>query len=89
MVDRQESRHSGASHYELESLPEDMLGKMLDGIVGFEIEVTRTEAGAKLSQNQNRKDYESIIGKLMERGDLGSIEVARQMQLRKKRIFPD
>ena len=37
---------------------------MLDGIVNFEVEVTRLETRWKLSQNRGRREQELIIAQL-------------------------
>jgi transcriptional regulator len=43
--------------------------QMLDGIVTFEIEVTRLETRWKLSQNRSRREQENIIAKLESSAD--------------------
>ena len=43
--------------------------KMLDGIVNFEIEVTRLETRWKLSQNRSRREQELIARQLEQSGD--------------------
>jgi transcriptional regulator len=43
--------------------------KMLDGIVNFEIEVTRLETRWKLSQNRSRREQELIARQLEKSGD--------------------
>ncbi len=45
-----------ASPWSMDGLPEEYMGRMLRGIVGLEIEVSRIEAKHKLSQNRNRVD---------------------------------
>jgi transcriptional regulator len=42
---------------------------MLDGIVNFEIEVTRLETRWKLSQNRSRREMELIAAQLEKSGD--------------------
>jgi len=71
------------SQYSLESLPQDFVQKEMKGIVGFAIDVTRIDAGYKLSQNRNDEDHENIIRELDKRGDEDSVKVA--MAMRKKR----
>ncbi len=72
--------HEANSQYRLESLPQDFVQKEMRGIVGFAIDVTRIEAGYKLSQNRNDEDHENIVRELDERGDPYSAEVARAMR---------
>jgi transcriptional regulator len=83
LVDGQEKHSPDETRFRIEDLPEDTLDAMMNGIVGFEIEVTGVEAAAKLSQNRSAADYDTIIGKLLQRGDQGSLDVAREMQLRR------
>jgi transcriptional regulator len=42
-------------------LPEDFKAKMMKGIVGFEIAVTRLEGKFKLSQNRSAEDITGVI----------------------------
>jgi transcriptional regulator len=89
LVDWQERRNSEATRYKIEGLPKDVLENMMASTVGFEIEVTKIEAAAKLSQNRNPKDIENIITKLKERGETGGIEVAKEMEIRRKKMNPE
>ncbi len=47
-------------------LPDDYLQKMMRGIVGFEIEITRLEGKFKLSQNRTEAERENVIAALQE-----------------------
>lgn len=47
-----------------EKLPDSYVSDMLNGIVNFEIEVTRLETRWKLSQNRGRREQERIIAEL-------------------------
>lgn len=47
-----------------ERLPADYLQGMLDGIVNFEVKVSRLEARWKLSQNRGRREQELIAARL-------------------------
>jgi len=42
-------------------LPDDFMGKMMRGIVGFEMPISRLEGKAKLSQNRSRTDRAGVI----------------------------
>lgn len=53
------------------------------GLVAFQIEITNIQATAKLSQNRNDEDYFNIIKELELKGDSNSIEIAREMRLRR------
>ena len=78
-------QHEVDSNYRLESLPQDFVKKEMNGTVGFVVDVTRMDAGYKLSQNRNDEDHANIIRELEGRGDLNSMEVAEEMRKRKKR----
>ena len=72
--------HEANSQYRLESLPQDFVQKEIKGVVGFAIDVTRIDAGYKLSQNRNDEDHENIIRELEKRGDADSAKVAKAMR---------
>ncbi|HUM25701.1 MAG TPA: FMN-binding negative transcriptional regulator [Anaerolineales bacterium] len=78
-------QHEVDSNYRLESLPQDFVKKEMNGTVGFVVDVTRMDAGYKLSQNRNDEDHANIIRELEGRGDLNSMEVAEEMRKREKK----
>lgn len=59
-----------------EQLSEEYLGSMLDGIVNFEVAVTRLEARWKLSQNRGRREQELIAARLERSADSGERALA-------------
>lgn len=61
----------------------DFLKKEMEGIIGFEIEITEIQAALKLSQNRDDHNYARIIEGLDKKGDLQSREIARLMKNRK------
>jgi transcriptional regulator len=70
------------SHFEKPwsfQLPDDYLQKMMRGIVGFEIEITRLEGKFKLSQNRTDAERENVITALQESSDTLSRDVAELM----------
>jgi transcriptional regulator len=73
-------RHEAASSYRLENLPADFVAKEINGVAGFAVDVTRIDAGYKLSQNRNDRDHANIIGELEKRADDASHEVAQAMR---------
>jgi transcriptional regulator len=73
-------RHEAHSDYRLETLPEGYAEKEMKGAIGFVVDVTRIDAGYKLSQNRNDKDHENIIKELELRGDAESTAVAEGMR---------
>ncbi|MBI2752989.1 MAG: FMN-binding negative transcriptional regulator [Betaproteobacteria bacterium] len=52
-----------------ESLRKEYVDDMLDGIVNFEIEVSRIETRWKLSQNRGRREQELIVAELEKSAD--------------------
>lgn len=83
LVDSQEGGRPVGGRYMIESLPGNLLEGMMNGIVGFEITVTRIEAAAKMSQNRSARDYQNIIDELKAREDPGAQSVAAEMERRK------
>ena len=63
------------------NLPDDYLQKMMHGIVGFEIEITRLEGKFKLSQNRTSIERENVIAALRESRD--TLAVAELMTRKK------
>lgn len=53
--------------------------KMFDGIIGFEIEITRLEGKWKLNQNHPAERHERVINALNAVGDENAVEIARLM----------
>lgn len=80
MMSRLVQKHEPQSNYRLESLPQDFVQKEMKGIVGFALNVTRLEAGYKLSQNRDDESYENIIIELEKREDESSHLIAGAMQ---------
>ncbi|RKJ39717.1 FMN-binding negative transcriptional regulator, partial [Butyricicoccus sp. 1XD8-22] len=68
-----------------EKLSPEILEKELKGIVGFKMKVEEIQAANKLSQNRNEKDYQNIINKLYEEGDLHSQQIAQLMERKVKK----
>ena len=83
LLSRLVHNHEVNTQYSLESLPQDFVQQQMKSIVGFAIDVTRIDAGYKLSQNRNDEDHENIVLELDRRGDEDSAKVAKAM--RKKR----
>ncbi len=84
MLSRLVKNHEAQSSYRLEDLPQDFVQKEMIGVVGLVVDVTRVDAGYKLSQNRNDADHENIIRELEGRGDEDSAGVAKSM--REKRV---
>ncbi len=60
-------------------LPEEYRDKMIGGIVGFEIEITRIEAKYKLGQNRSAADIQSVVSALGASSDETGRELAAMM----------
>lgn len=81
LLSRLIQRHEAANpEYRLESLPPEFVQKEMRGAVGIKMEVTRIDAGFKLSQNRNDEDYQNIIAELEKRPDEMSHGVGKAMK---------
>ena len=80
LLSRLVKNHEEPTTYSLEALPQDFVQKEMNGVVGFAVDVTRVDAGYKLSQNRNDGDHENIIRELEGRGDENSAAVAKSMR---------
>ena len=80
LLSRLVRNHEANSQYRLESLPQDFVQKEIKGVVDFAIDITRIDAGYKLSQNRNDEDHENIVRELDKRGDPDSAKVAMAMR---------
>ncbi len=66
-------------------LDEDLVAKLVQAIVGFEIPISRLEGKLKLNQNRSLADRQGVITALLQQGDPQGVEVARLMQLHEPR----
>lgn len=64
-----------------ESLPQSYRDGMLQGIVGFELRVTRLEGKYKLSQNRSDTDRRSVAEALLQSGDPDARATGAAMRL--------
>lgn len=69
-----------ASPWSMDGLTEEYVGRMLRGIVGIEIEVSRIECKHKLSQNRNQTDRKQVIGALEDSALAHERELAAYMK---------
>ncbi len=60
-------------------LPDDYVQKMMQGVVGFEIQITRLEGKFKLSQNRTANEREKVIDALRDSSDTMSTGIAELM----------
>jgi len=63
--------------WKVEDAPEDYTTRLLGGIVGLEIPISRIEGKWKVSQNQPEANRRGVIAGLEERGDPQSLAMAR------------
>lgn len=82
VLSRLVERHEAATSYRLEGLPQDMVLKEIKGVFGFVMEVTRIDAGYKLSQGKTEEERGSIVSELERRGDEYSKEIAEAIRKR-------
>ena len=61
-----------------DALPREYIDQMLNGIVNFELEVTRLETRWKLSQNRGRREQELIVARLEEAGEDALAQLTRK-----------
>jgi transcriptional regulator len=80
LSERHEARE--AAPWRMQELPDPFLAGMLNGIVGFEIAVSRLEGKFKLSQNRPAADKPRITAALEARADSDSHGVAELMRER-------
>jgi len=63
-----------------DELPAEFLDKLAQGIVAFEMPITRIEGKFKLSQNRSESDIQGVIDALSRSGDAESMALARTMR---------
>ena len=73
-------QEAAASHPWRMDLPADYQDKMLSGIVGFDIEITRLEGKFKLSQNRPASDQPLVIEALQRLGGDDALGIAALMR---------
>jgi transcriptional regulator len=64
------------------NLPRDYMEKMMKGVVGFSLAITRLEGKFKMSQNRSVREQEQVIEALSAASDTTTCEVAALMQAR-------
>lgn len=80
LLKRLMDRHESGRHYNMDTLPQDFVEKEMQGIMAFDVEITKVEANYKLSQNRNNEDYQNIVYHLEQREDDLSHDVADAMK---------
>lgn len=54
--------------------------RQINGVVGFEIEITSIEAAKKMSQNRDDKNHAAVVDRLRENGSTQDTAVAEEME---------
>jgi len=68
--------------WQFEKLPLDYVEKMMKGVVGLSIELTRLEGKYKMSQNRSIQDQQQVIEQLQAAENMATCEVATIMRAR-------
>jgi transcriptional regulator len=76
LIQTHEARFEKAWDFQL---PDDYVQKMVRGVVGFEIQITRLEGKFKMSQNRTAGEQQQVIAALRDNQDVLSVEVAELM----------
>ncbi len=71
---------SFAQPWQIEGLPRDYVQKMMKGVVGLSIEITRLQGKYKMSQNRSTQDRQQVIEQLHMAQDPRLRKVASLMQ---------
>jgi transcriptional regulator len=74
--------------WSLGRLPEGVVEKMAEAIVGFEIPISRLEGKFKLNQNRSAADRRGVISALQRSGDPLGMAVAELMERRERDRIP-
>lgn len=79
-----EHERTQAKPWRIDDAPEDYIARMLENIVGIEVEIASMAGKAKLSQNQPPANRSSLIDALRAAGDFRSNEMAGAIERRMK-----
>jgi transcriptional regulator len=75
---RKHEAYRGAAAWSVDDAPRAFIEGQLRAIVGVELEISRIEAKAKLSQNRPAADVAGVIAGLRERGDQASADAVER-----------
>ena len=76
------AQHEPGYQAQWDSLPERYKAGMMQGVVAFELRVTRLEGAAKLSQNKSRAEQEQIAEALLASDDPDAAATGTEMRRR-------
>ena len=80
MIDDMVNAYEATYEQHWHSLSEQYRSQMMNGIIGFEMAVTRLEGKYKLSQNRSKTDQENVAESLSQSEDLTVREIGLVMQ---------
>ncbi|MDM1285015.1 FMN-binding negative transcriptional regulator [Acinetobacter indicus] len=63
-----EKEANGDSGWKMSDAPKEYLMDQLNDLIVFEINISKVQAQSKLSQNREKRDFDSVIKNLQERG---------------------
>ncbi len=88
MLDSLVHRHEDPRNpsWDMHTLPEDYMDKMMQAVVGFEIEITRLEGKYKLSQNRSETDQHNVVENLSQSAYPSDVQTADLMRQRQSSI---
>lgn len=86
LLDNLVNRYEGGLEHgvKLADIEAAELSSNIKAIAAFELAVDRVQARFKLSQNRHDRDYESVIDHLKAKGDENSLQIAAEMEKRRK-----
>lgn len=71
----------------VETMTPEYVSKSIQGLVGFEIEISEIKAAYKLSQNRDGVNYQNVVRELEKKDDQDSFRVAEQMKKKWPNLF--
>lgn len=76
LSDREEGRIAGKKPWTMDRVDADALTQMRKAIVGIDIEITKIDGKAKMSQNRDAEDREGVVRNLRDLGSSDALAVA-------------
>ncbi|MDG2284696.1 MAG: FMN-binding negative transcriptional regulator [Alphaproteobacteria bacterium] len=76
LSDREEGRITGKKPWTMDRVDADALAQMRKAIVGIDIEITRIDGKAKMSQNREADDRDGVVRNLRDLGTPDALAVA-------------
>jgi transcriptional regulator len=78
--------NNAASSTVFDNLPPEYTTRLMKAIVAFEVEIDEIDHVFKISQNQDKESYQSIINELKSQ-DASASAIADEMEKRKQILF--